>query len=108
MEADRWAGLELRHLLALDAVAREGSFGRAAVSLGYTQSAISQQIAALERIVGERLLERQGGPAGTLGRRGGDPADRDLPERRRTDPPRRDAPLHRGLAQGRPRADGVG
>src|ERR671938_885387 len=62
MEADRWAGLELRHLLALDAVAREGSFGRAAISLGYTQSAISQQIAALERIVGERLLERPGGP----------------------------------------------
>jgi DNA-binding transcriptional LysR family regulator len=62
MEADRWAGLELRHLLALDAVAREGSFGRAAVALGYTQSAISQQIAALERIVGERLLERPGGP----------------------------------------------
>src|ERR671937_348312 len=62
MEADRWAGLELRHLLALDAVAREGSFGRAAVALGYTQSAISQQIAALERIVGERLVERPGGP----------------------------------------------
>src|SRR5919199_32307 len=62
MEADRWAGLELRHLLALEAVAREGSFGRAAVSLGYTQSAISQQIAALERIVGERLIERPGGP----------------------------------------------
>src|ERR671933_859211 len=61
MEADRWAGLELRHLLALDAVAREGSFGRAAIALGYTQSAISQQIAALERIVGERLLERPGG-----------------------------------------------
>src|ERR687885_2954244 len=62
MEGDRWAGLELRHLLALDAVAHEGSFGRAAVALGYTQSAISQQIAALERIVGERLVERPGGP----------------------------------------------
>src|ERR671927_1816493 len=62
MEADRWAGLELRHLLALDAVSREGSFGRAAQRLGYTQSAVSQQIAALERIVGERLVERPGGP----------------------------------------------
>ena len=43
-------------------MAREGSFGRAAETLGYTQSAISQQIQTLERIVGERLLERPGGP----------------------------------------------
>ncbi len=62
MEPDRWLGIELRHFLALEAVAREGSFGKAAASLGYTQSAVSQQIAALERIVGQRLLERPGGP----------------------------------------------
>jgi DNA-binding transcriptional LysR family regulator len=54
--------LELRHLLALDAVATEGTFARAADRLGYTQSAVSQQIAALERAVGERVFDRPGGP----------------------------------------------
>src|SRR5437016_7987441 len=62
MQTDSWLGLELRHLIALKAVSDEGSFGRAAESLGYTQSAISQQIAMLERIVGEKLIDRPGGP----------------------------------------------
>jgi DNA-binding transcriptional LysR family regulator len=56
-----WTKLELRYLQALRAVAREGSFGRAALELGYTQSAISQQIAALERIAGEQLVRRPKG-----------------------------------------------
>jgi DNA-binding transcriptional LysR family regulator len=62
MEPDRLLGVELRHLVALQAIAEHGSFGRAAKALGYTQSAISQQIAALERAVGEKLIERPGGP----------------------------------------------
>ena len=61
MTSDGWPGLELRHLLALQAVAREGSFAGAAEALGYTQSAISQQISGLERAVGQRLVERPGG-----------------------------------------------
>lgn len=54
--------LELRHLTALDAVAAEGTFGRAAERLGYTQSAVSQQVAALERVLGAPVFDRPGGP----------------------------------------------
>ncbi len=60
-EHDPWLGVEVRHLAALRAVAEEGTFGAAALRLGYAQSAISQQIAALERYVGRRLFDRPGG-----------------------------------------------
>ena len=130
MEPDRLLGVELRHLLALQAIAEHGSFGRAAQALGYTQSAISQQIAALERAVGEKLIERPGGPrpvslteAGRAAAppRGGDrraheggagrprrvrrgrgrPASRrHLPERQRASPPRARPPLQGAVPEG--------
>lgn len=62
MRVDQWIGIELRHLASLQAVAEEGSFRAAADKLGYSQSAISQQIASLERAVGAKLIERPGGP----------------------------------------------
>ena len=57
-----WSGLEIRHLQALVAVVDTGTFSAAAEQLGYTQSAVSQQVATLERIVGTPLFERPGGP----------------------------------------------
>ncbi|MDP2292940.1 MAG: LysR family transcriptional regulator [Actinomycetota bacterium] len=54
--------VETKQLRALLAVAEEGSFGRAAERLGFTQSAISQQIASLERVVGDKVFDRPGGP----------------------------------------------
>ena len=53
-----WHGVELRHLIALRAVAAERSFSAAARGLGYTQSAVSGQILALERLIGARLFVR--------------------------------------------------
>ena len=49
---------ELRHLRVFREVARLGSLTAAAESLAYTQPAVSQQMAALERRAGMPLLER--------------------------------------------------
>jgi DNA-binding transcriptional LysR family regulator len=55
-----------RRLLTLRAVVAAGSFSAAARELSLTQPAVSQQVAALEREVGARLLDRGvGGPAPT-------------------------------------------
>jgi DNA-binding transcriptional LysR family regulator len=56
-----WPGIELRHLIALQAVVSAGSFNGAAARLGYSQSAVSAQIGALERLVGVRVLDRSRG-----------------------------------------------
>ncbi|HET9124049.1 MAG TPA: LysR family transcriptional regulator [Solirubrobacteraceae bacterium] len=53
--------VELRNLRALVAVADESSFRAAARTLGYTQSAISHQIASLERGLDAALFTRPGG-----------------------------------------------
>jgi DNA-binding transcriptional LysR family regulator len=50
--------LDVRRMRVLREVAQRGSFSAAADSLAYTQSAVSQQIAALEREAGTRLVER--------------------------------------------------
>jgi DNA-binding transcriptional LysR family regulator len=50
--------LDVRRLRVLREVAARGSFSAAADALTYTQSAVSQQIAALEREAGAVLVER--------------------------------------------------
>jgi DNA-binding transcriptional LysR family regulator len=50
--------LDVKRLRVLHEVARQGSFSAAADALSYTQSAISQQIAALERETGTTLVDR--------------------------------------------------
>src|ERR1700733_6793105 len=56
-------GLGLRELQAVLAVAELGSFRRAAAALGYTQSALSHQVSALEAALGQSLFHRPGGRA---------------------------------------------
>src|SRR2546423_2702700 len=50
--------LDVKRMRVLREVAAERSFSAAAQKLGYTQSAVSQQIAALEREAGSTLIER--------------------------------------------------
>jgi DNA-binding transcriptional LysR family regulator len=58
--------MDPRRLLTFREVARQGSFSRAGEALALTQPAVSQQVSALERQLGVRLLERgPGGPTPT-------------------------------------------
>ncbi|MCC9306699.1 LysR family transcriptional regulator [Kitasatospora sp. RB6PN24] len=52
----------LTGLRVLREIAERGSFSAAAAELGYTQSAVSRQVAALERAAGVKLFDR--GPGG--------------------------------------------
>src|SRR5947199_104127 len=53
--------LDVRRLRVLREVALCGSFSAAAEALSYSQSAVSQQVAALERETGTTLLQRGSG-----------------------------------------------
>jgi DNA-binding transcriptional LysR family regulator len=58
--------MDPRRLLTFREVARQRSFSRAAEALALTQPAVSQQVSALERQLGVRLLDRgPGGPTPT-------------------------------------------
>ncbi len=54
---------ETRHLLTLQSAAKLGSFAAAADALNFTPSAVSQQMAGLERAAGATLFERSHGGA---------------------------------------------
>jgi DNA-binding transcriptional LysR family regulator len=63
--------MDPRRVLTFRAVAHERSFSAAARTLSLTQPAVSQQVAALEKELGARLLDREPGglkltPAGTV------------------------------------------
>lgn len=51
--------MDTKHVAAAVAVARHGSFTRAASELYMAQSTVSRQVAALERELGNRLFVRR-------------------------------------------------
>ena len=73
--------MDPRRVLTFRAVAHERSFSQAARTLSLTQPAVSQQVAALEREVGARLLDRE--PGGLRLTRAGESCSR-MPTRSRS------------------------
>jgi len=58
---DNWNSVDLKHLRALRAIAGTGSFWAAAEELSTSLSTVSDHLAALEALVGQRLIERSRG-----------------------------------------------
>jgi molybdate transport repressor ModE-like protein len=58
---DNWQSIDLRHLMALRAIAEAGTFWQAAERLHTSHSTISDHIVALEKLTGHRLVERSRG-----------------------------------------------
>lgn len=58
---NNFTNLELRQLLTLEAIAATRSFAGAADRLNFSQSSVSQHVAALEALTGQRLVERARG-----------------------------------------------
>ena len=61
MQRDRIASLTLQQLRIFAAVAKEGTFSRAAAALFISGASVSEQIRALETVVGSRLFDRSPG-----------------------------------------------
>src|SRR5581483_6374691 len=62
-DEERRLSLELRHLRQIREICRTGSFSGAAEVLSVSQPALSRSIARLERELGVRLFDREGGAA---------------------------------------------
>lgn len=59
--SDNWASVELKHLRALRAVAKAGTFWAASEALNSSLSTVSGHISELETLLGQRLVERSRG-----------------------------------------------
>lgn len=59
--ANNWGSVEFKQLRALSAVAAAGTFWAAAEALNTSQSSVSDYIASLEALTGQRLIDRSRG-----------------------------------------------